>query len=116
MKKVFGILILSMALATTSIAQTESMEPVTDNDEKLENLQIADVAEPKVIKFSETPEAVQNAFKEAGYTEKGVVAVYKMEEKEGTQYKITLKKESKNWDLTYNSEGKLVKKEESEKS
>ena len=117
MKKVIGILFVSMALVTTSFAQTETtLELVKDNTEKLENLEMADVIEPKAIKFKDTPEAVQNAFKEAGYTEKGVVAVYQMEEKEGTQYKITFKKESKNWDLTYDSEGKLVKKEEIEKS
>jgi hypothetical protein len=116
MKKAFGILLVSMALAATSVAQTETTEAVENNTEKLENLQMADAAEPKTIKFSETPEAVQKAFKEAGYTEKGVVAVYKMEEKAGTQYKITLKKEDKNWDLTYDSEGKLVNKEETKKS
>ncbi|HKK39518.1 MAG TPA: PepSY-like domain-containing protein [Cryomorphaceae bacterium] len=116
MKKAFGILILSTVLATASFAQTETTEAMEDQTQKVENIEVADISEPTAIKFNETPEAVQQAFKAAGYTEEGVVAVYKMDEKEGTQYKITLNKEDKNWDLTYDSEGKLVNKEESKKS
>ncbi len=67
----------------------------------------------KVIKFEDTPIAVQNSFLASKHNKDKIIEVQEIIVGEEKNYHIKIEKDSENWILKYDSEGTLLEEEKS---
>lgn len=99
MKKLVFTAVLAAASVGLSQANTIVDHAETSQEATLQN--------EKEIKFSEVPEAVQNAFMQDGYKEEDVLKVWEIDSGEGlTEYKFLLEVDGQKSEISYKAQTK----------
>lgn len=96
-------LVFTAVLAAASIGLSQA-NTIVDHAEMSQE---ATLQNEKEIKFSEVPEAVQNAFMQDGYKEEDVLKVWEIDSGEGlTEYKFLLEVDGQKSEISYKAQTK----------